>query len=146
MKDWQARSPPSTDRPVAPHARPRSVVASALLTDYVLTVAVSVSSGTDNIISAFPELVFAIMLAAMLGPGVLTVILALATVWWPGIARLALPKLISPPMLLHDVSQATCRHVAQEKPRNFLTPCGLRGGIPRGGSRLFEKFIGPGVV
>ncbi len=32
------------------------VVASALLTDYVMTVAVSVSSGTDNIISAFPGL------------------------------------------------------------------------------------------
>jgi amino acid transporter len=32
------------------------VVASALLTDYVLTVAVSVSAGTDNIISAFPGL------------------------------------------------------------------------------------------
>jgi amino acid transporter len=32
------------------------VVASALLVDYVLTVAVSVSSGTDNIISAFPTL------------------------------------------------------------------------------------------
>jgi amino acid transporter len=32
------------------------VVASALLTDYVLTVSVSVSSGTDNIISAFPAL------------------------------------------------------------------------------------------
>jgi amino acid transporter len=32
------------------------VVASALLTDYVLTVAVSVSAGTDNIISAFPDL------------------------------------------------------------------------------------------
>ena len=32
------------------------VVASALLTDYVLTVAVSVTSGTDNIISAFPGL------------------------------------------------------------------------------------------
>ncbi|WP_225235351.1 APC family permease [Klenkia terrae] len=32
------------------------VVASALLTDYVMTVAVSVSSGTDNIISAFPAL------------------------------------------------------------------------------------------
>jgi amino acid transporter len=31
-------------------------VASALLVDYVLTVAVSVSSGTDNIISAFPSL------------------------------------------------------------------------------------------
>jgi amino acid transporter len=32
------------------------VVASALLVDYVLTVAVSVSAGTDNIISAFPDL------------------------------------------------------------------------------------------
>ncbi len=32
------------------------VVASALLTDYVMTVAVSVASGTDNIISAFPAL------------------------------------------------------------------------------------------
>jgi amino acid transporter len=32
------------------------IVASALLVDYVLTVAVSVSSGTDNIISAFPSL------------------------------------------------------------------------------------------
>ncbi|MDP9461650.1 MAG: APC family permease, partial [Actinomycetota bacterium] len=31
-------------------------VASALLVDYVLTVAVSVSAGTDNIISAFPGL------------------------------------------------------------------------------------------
>jgi amino acid transporter len=32
------------------------IVASALLVDYVMTVAVSVSSGVDNIISAFPEL------------------------------------------------------------------------------------------
>lgn len=31
-------------------------VASALLLDYVMTVAVSVASGTDNLISAFPEL------------------------------------------------------------------------------------------
>src|SRR3712207_4493805 len=31
-------------------------VASALLVDYVLTVAVSISAGTDNIISAFPSL------------------------------------------------------------------------------------------
>jgi amino acid transporter len=47
------------------------VVASALLTDYVLTVAVSVSSGTDNIISAFPSLdrhrvLIAIVLVALL--------------------------------------------------------------------------------
>lgn len=32
------------------------VVASALLLDYVMTVAVSISSGTDNLISAFPQL------------------------------------------------------------------------------------------
>ena len=32
------------------------IVASALLVDYVLTVAVSVASGVDNIISAIPEL------------------------------------------------------------------------------------------
>jgi len=32
------------------------IVASALLLDYVMTVAVSVASGTDNLISAFPEL------------------------------------------------------------------------------------------
>ena len=32
------------------------VVAAALLLDYVMTVAVSVASGTDNLISAFPEL------------------------------------------------------------------------------------------
>ena len=35
---------------------PGLVVASALLTDYVLTVAVSISAGVDNIISAFPDL------------------------------------------------------------------------------------------
>jgi amino acid transporter len=47
------------------------VVASALLVDYVLTVAVSVSSGTDNIISAFPGLnqhrvLIAVVLVALL--------------------------------------------------------------------------------
>jgi ABC-type dipeptide/oligopeptide/nickel transport system permease subunit len=42
-----------------------------------------------DIILAFPELIFAILVAAVLGPGVLTVILALAIVWWPGVARLS---------------------------------------------------------
>ena len=50
------------------------VVASALLIDYILTVAVSVASGVDNIISAFPVLntwrveiavVFVVLLAAV---------------------------------------------------------------------------------
>jgi ABC-type dipeptide/oligopeptide/nickel transport system permease subunit len=44
---------------------------------------------TVDVVLAFPEVVFAILVAAMLGPGVTTVIIALALVWWPGIARLA---------------------------------------------------------
>lgn len=43
---------------------------------------------TVDIIFAFPELIFAILIASMLGPGKLTVIVALSLVWWPGIARL----------------------------------------------------------
>jgi ABC-type dipeptide/oligopeptide/nickel transport system permease subunit len=37
---------------------------------------------------AFPELIVAILVAAMLGPGVGTVVLSLAIVGWPGIARI----------------------------------------------------------
>src|SRR5262249_30234562 len=44
---------------------------------------------TVDVVLAFPEVVFAILVAAVLGPGVATVIIALALVWWPGIARLA---------------------------------------------------------
>jgi ABC-type dipeptide/oligopeptide/nickel transport system permease subunit len=44
---------------------------------------------TADIILAFPELIFAILLAAVLGPGIVTVVLALSIVWWPGVARLA---------------------------------------------------------
>jgi ABC-type dipeptide/oligopeptide/nickel transport system permease subunit len=41
-----------------------------------------------DIIFAFPDLVFAILVTAVLGPSMLTVIVALSMVWWPGIARL----------------------------------------------------------
>ena len=44
---------------------------------------------TADVTLAFPEVVFAILIAAMLGPGVSTIIIALALVWWPGVARLA---------------------------------------------------------
>jgi ABC-type dipeptide/oligopeptide/nickel transport system permease subunit len=37
---------------------------------------------------AFPEVVIAILVAAVLGPSQATVIVTLALVWWPGIARL----------------------------------------------------------
>lgn len=44
---------------------------------------------TVDLVFAFPEIIFAILIAAMLGAGTLTVIIALSLVWWPGIARLA---------------------------------------------------------
>jgi ABC-type dipeptide/oligopeptide/nickel transport system permease subunit len=48
---------------------------------------VALMRGAD-IVFAFPELILAILVAAMLGPGTPTVVVALAIVWWPGIARL----------------------------------------------------------
>jgi ABC-type dipeptide/oligopeptide/nickel transport system permease subunit len=41
-----------------------------------------------DIVLAFPEVVLAILFAAVIGPGLVTVITALSLVWWPGIARL----------------------------------------------------------
>jgi len=41
-----------------------------------------------DIIFAFPDIVFAILVTAVLGPSMLTVIVALSMVWWPGVARL----------------------------------------------------------
>ena len=37
---------------------------------------------------AFPEIIIAILLAALLGPGIPTIVLSLAVVGWPGIARI----------------------------------------------------------
>jgi len=44
---------------------------------------------TVDVVLAFPEVVFAILVAAALGPGVATVVISLSLVWWPGVARLA---------------------------------------------------------
>jgi ABC-type dipeptide/oligopeptide/nickel transport system permease subunit len=41
-----------------------------------------------DIIFAFPDVVFAILVTAVLGPSMPTVIAALSMVWWPGVARL----------------------------------------------------------
>ena len=41
-----------------------------------------------DIILAFPDMVFAILVTAILGPSMATVIVALSLVWWPGAARL----------------------------------------------------------
>jgi ABC-type dipeptide/oligopeptide/nickel transport system permease subunit len=55
----------------------------------------TVSMRIADIILAFPELIFAILLAAVLGPGIVTVVLALAITWWPGVARLARSLVLS---------------------------------------------------
>lgn len=44
---------------------------------------------TADVVLGFPELILVILIAAMLGPGKLTVVIALSMVWWPGVARLA---------------------------------------------------------
>jgi len=50
---------------------------------------------TVDIIFAFPELILAILVAAVLGTGTTTVIIALSLVWWPGIARLTRSLVLS---------------------------------------------------
>ena len=50
---------------------------------------------TADITFAFPDLIIAILIAAMLGPGIPTVILSLAIVSWPGIARLTRSLVLS---------------------------------------------------
>lgn len=51
-------------------------------------IADSIIMRTVDIVLAFPEVVLAILVAAVIGTGMTTVIVALSLVWWPGIARL----------------------------------------------------------
>jgi len=48
-----------------------------------------------DIVFAFPEIILAILVASMLGPGKPAVIVSLALVWWPGIARLTRSLVLS---------------------------------------------------
>jgi ABC-type dipeptide/oligopeptide/nickel transport system permease subunit len=48
-----------------------------------------------DIVFAFPELILAIIVASVLGPGKLTVVVSLSLVWWPGIARLTRSLVLS---------------------------------------------------
>lgn len=55
----------------------------------------AVAMRAADVTFAFPELIIAILVAAMLGPGIPTVILSLAVVSWPGIARLTRSLVLS---------------------------------------------------
>jgi ABC-type dipeptide/oligopeptide/nickel transport system permease subunit len=48
-----------------------------------------------DLIFAFPELIVAILVASVIGPGKLAVIVSLSLVWWPGIARLTRSLVLS---------------------------------------------------
>ncbi len=48
----------------------------------------AVTMRTADLTFAFPELIIAILVAAMMGPGIPTVIVSLSLVSWPGIARI----------------------------------------------------------
>ena len=110
----QAWGRPSTDHPLGTDALGRDTLSRLLVGAQVsLTIALSVLALTlsvgvalgmvagyfggvpdtlvmriVDVVLAFPELIFAILLSTVLGSGVGTVIAALAVVWWPGIARL----------------------------------------------------------
>lgn len=55
----------------------------------------SVVMRAADITFAFPELIIAILVAAMLGPGIFTTVLSLALVSWPGIARITRSLVLS---------------------------------------------------
>jgi len=78
-----------------------------------------------DIIFAFPELILAILVASVLGSGVLTVIIALSLVWWPGIARLARSLVLSIRTELYIDAAIAC------------------GSSP---ARIFHKHLLPNIV
>jgi ABC-type dipeptide/oligopeptide/nickel transport system permease subunit len=55
----------------------------------------SVVMRAADITFAFPELIIAILVAAMLGPGIFTTVVALSLVSWPGIARITRSLVLS---------------------------------------------------
>ncbi len=108
---------------------------------------------TADLIFAFPELIFAILVAAILGPGKLTVIIALSLVWWPGIARLTRSLVLSlKSELFVDAAIASGTRPAKILLRHFLpniiAPIIVRASIGVGFIIMAEatlSFLGIGV-
>lgn len=108
---------------------------------------------TVDIIFAFPELIFAILIAAILGPGTTTVIIALSLVWWPGIARLTRSLVLSlKSEMFVDAAIASGTPVHRIMRRHFLpnivAPLIVRASIGVGFIIMAEatlSFLGIGV-
>ncbi|MCP5151831.1 MAG: ABC transporter permease [Ectothiorhodospiraceae bacterium] len=108
---------------------------------------------TADVIFAFPELIFAILIAAMLGPGTLTVIVSLSIVWWPGIARLTRSLVLS---LRHELyveaaiacGTPTARILVRHLLPNIIAPIIVRASVGVGFIVMAEatlSFLGIGV-
>jgi ABC-type dipeptide/oligopeptide/nickel transport system permease subunit len=108
---------------------------------------------TVDIIFAFPELILAILVAAIIGPGTLTVIVALSLVWWPGVARLTRSLVLSLKSELFVDAAIACgspprkilvRHLLP----NIIAPIIVRASIGVGFIIMAEatlSFLGIGV-
>ncbi len=108
---------------------------------------------TVDIIFAFPELILAILVAAVLGPGKLTVVIALSLVWWPGVARLTRSLVLSWKNELFVDAAIACgtkpyRIMIRHLLPNIVAPIIVRASIGVGFIIMAEatlSFLGIGV-
>lgn len=108
---------------------------------------------TVDLVFAFPEIIFAILVAAMLGAGAVTVIIALSLVWWPGIARLARSLVLSLRSEMYveaAVASGTPSHriMIRHLLPNIIAPLIVRASIGVGFIIMAEatlSFLGIGV-
>jgi ABC-type dipeptide/oligopeptide/nickel transport system permease subunit len=106
-----------------------------------------------DIVLAFPEVVLAILVAAVLGAGIATVIVALSLVWWPGIARLTRALVLVQKQELYVDAAIVCgtprleilwRHILP----NIAAPLLVRASVGVGFIIMAEatlSFLGLGV-
>ena len=106
-----------------------------------------------DIIFAFPELILAILVAAVLGPGKLAVVVSLSLVWWPGIARLTRSLVLSlKSALFVDAAitsgTPTARILLEHIVPNIAAPIAVRASVGVGFIIMAEatlSFLGLGV-
>lgn len=108
---------------------------------------------TVDVVFAFPEVIIALLIAAILGPGTATVIVALSMVWWPGIARMTRALVLSIREELFVEAAVACgtpawkimwRHFLP----NIISPLIVRASIGVGFIIMAEatlSFLGIGV-
>jgi len=128
-------------------------VVAGMVAGYVGGWADSVIMRGVDIVLAFPEVVLAILVAAVLGTGMATVIVALSLVWWPGIARLTRALVLVQKQELYVDAAILCgtsrieilwRHILP----NIAAPLVVRASVGIGFIIMAEatlSFLGLGV-